>query len=178
MATPLWSIKNHQGMQAHSSYAVYSRDTLYALDLIGAEIAVKALAASIYERNRRLLLGGGAYATDAALVCTQKETLYQNPHSYRWHFSVRATPTDPLLLVYGFGRQTPAEALLAVLQQQTPWPARPVWGEPLYQAGQQHELISPLQYHGSVTFAYHVTVAGWDTVLSDLARHGTLSLEE
>ncbi len=171
----LQTLKNPQGMAAQCSYLVYDQDTLYALDLIGTESAVKALAASIYEKNRRLLWGHRAYSPDPRLVCTQKETLCYSPNIYRWHFTVRPTPADPLVLVYGFGRQTPEQACLAALQQYTPWPARPDW-ELLYYAGLDQELIVQLETAGSATFAYQVVIAGWEKVLDTLARTGELPL--
>lgn len=175
--TILQTLKNPQGMAAQCSYVVYDDNTLYALDLIGPESAVKALAASIYEKNRRLLWGHRAYLADPGLVGTGKETLCQRPHLYRWHFSVRPSPNEPLVLVYGFGRQTPEQALLAALQQHTPWPARPDW-ELLYQAGLETDLVLPLKTAGSVVFAFHLVSAGWEKVLDTLAKSGELPLHD
>jgi|GEM_PF-1523124 len=185
----MFTVTNHQGVRAECSFLVAaSRDDLYAFDAIGPEVAVKAVFATAFGQSKRFTFGGQYRgknlryyhrALDTALSYeVDKAVLLQKPHLYRYTFRPAPRPGDPYVIVYGlqdWPDYTPLHALYWALQQ-TPWPVTVPWIPHLLTCGMESGLVEPLGYGGRATFAFRISVVGWDEVLDREARAGNLAI--
>ena len=171
-------IYNSKGMAAKSSYAIWNESNQYvALDVLGAEVAVKAIWASVIAR-RSVLHVGNSYRTvtgdpdvDYRLV---KQTLAPGVH--HWVLYPEPGPTSPYLLLVPLDGMTAQEQLVQVLNQHTLWPVKEEWGQVLWERGTDTEskLVQELITYGDLAWAYAVRPTGWDEVIDQAARDGSL----
>jgi hypothetical protein len=174
----LQDIRNKDGMVAQYSYIVYDKTLLVACDLIGAEVSVKALFASIVAAKK---VRFGRFGRTAAQiersggVTSLRTTLARNPDLFRWHVTPTLSENDTLIPVYGREDHLSAtDALVGTLARWTVWPTLPEWGEALYRLGREHELITLLTHGGAVDYAFHVAAQGWAEVIDQSVQDGTL----
>lgn len=174
----LQDIRNKDGMLAQYSYIVYHRDVLVACDLIGAEVSVKALYATIVAAKE---VRFGRFGRSAAQiersggVLSVRTTLARNPDLFRWHVAPVLSENDITIPVYGReDHLSPTDALVGTLARWTVWPTLPEWGEGLYRLGREHELITLLKHEGAVDYAFTVASNGWGDVIDQSVQDGTL----
>lgn len=174
----LYPISNADGMTAYSSYVVWTANDgeLVACDLIGAETAVKAIAASLYQGKKvdvvvhysRALRPWGDFKVVRTVLTTK-------PNLYRWHIVPVVSPDAPAVPVYGWEAVCPAsEAVAGALARHTIWPVLPEWASVLHELGWDG-CLSTLHCAG-VDYALLVSKDGWDRIIEFGIRQGRLKI--
>lgn len=179
MATEqLYKISNHKGVTASSSYVIFYNAILVALDIIGDEVACKALFAGLSTSPRSVRFGVSQKVLflkpDWTYEC-RRATLLSKPALHRWHYRTVLDRQAEVLPVYGFGQAEPDSLLLSTLDF-LGIPVEPEWGKWLYQQGQR-KLISPLSSFGAaVAVAYSIATRGWTTLIGEGIKSGQLTV--
>ncbi len=171
----LVTITNRDGIEALVSYCALDlrMNEICALDLIGAEAAVKAVHASIVQGHPVVLFGNRRGVREG--FRTLRMVLRRDPPLHRWH--IVPQPGDDTLVVYGWEDVLPAPAALAgALARWTIWPVLPAWGKTMLRLGLERGLVQELDRIG-LDYAYQVSIAGWDQVLDEAVRTGEISLD-
>jgi hypothetical protein len=175
-------IKNNKGMMALCTAAAITPDYRIAfLSIAGAQVAVKAIWASVIAR-RSVLHVGNAYRAitgDADVnYCLVKQTLAPGVHN--WVLYPEPNPTAPYLLLIPLEGMAAQEQLVHVLNQHTLWPVKEEWGRVLWKRGTDTEtkLIQELHTYGDLAWAYAVNPLGWDEVIDQAAKDGSLAFDQ
>ncbi len=158
-----------------ASYVIFSNAILVALDIIGDEVACKAIFAGLSTSPRAVKFGASEKTLmlhkDWSYEC-KRTTLLNKPALHRWHYRAVLDRQAQVLPVYGFGEARPASLLLSTLDF-LGIPVEPEWGEWLYSQGQH--LIKPLSTFGpAVACAYTIASSGWTALIGDGLRQGHL----
>jgi hypothetical protein len=179
MAT-LKQVHNADGMAARYSYAAYHDDELLAIDLIGAESEVKALAATLIQHKWVKLSGtwGRKRVCGETEIDVLRTTLEDRPALYCYHVMPAPSENALMLAVYGWEEViAPANALIGALANWTVWPTLPEWGEPLYRLGREAGLVKALDHKG-LDYAFAVSTQGWDGLIDRAIKAGGLTFPE
>jgi hypothetical protein len=172
----LMTFRNPDGMECFASYLVRTYDNeILAVDLIGAETAVKAVWASLMAR-RHINYGYQRLVLQANRSwMTVREKLDNNgPGLVRWHVMPRID--DDSVVVFGWNNVIPfPQALYGVLSRHSVWPVLPEWSEALFALGHEHNLIRPLHADGC-DYAYLVNLSGWDNALDEGVKNGLITV--
>ena len=172
-------IKNSKGMMALCTAAAVTPDHQIAfLSIAGAQVAVKAIWASVIARRSVLRIGNAyrAITGDAGVdYCLIKQTLAPGVH--HWVLYPEPGPTAPYLLLVPLDGMTAQEQLVHVLNHHTLWPVKEDWGRVLWERGTDTEttLIQELHTYGDLAWAYAVNPLGWDEVIDRAAQDGSLA---
>jgi hypothetical protein len=159
-------------MQARYSYAVYDED-LVALDLIGADSAVKAIHATL-RQGKPVWLDGWMRRKMAVDFRTERTVLENSPPLFRWHIVPVLSENDPTIPVYGWDNILPREqALVGALARWTVWPVLPEWAEILLRLGRENDLIRDMRGEG-VDYAFWLSTQGWGEVIDQAVKDGLL----
>jgi len=178
MTEELQKVKNKDGMQCRYSYAVYDGEDLVALDLIGADSAVKAIHATL-RQGKPVWLDGWMRRKMAVDFRTERTVLEANPPLFRWHIVPVLSENDPAIPVYGWEDILPREeALVGALSRWTVWPVLPEWSEVLFRLGREHDLIRDMRGREGVDYALWVSTTGWDAVIDQAVKDGLLPLPD
>ena len=165
--------RNSDGMACFTSYLVSTYDhEIVAMDLIGAEVEVKAVWASIVSGRRVTFDGYRRLSAPLYPVVTVRERLDgSTPPLVRWHIVPQVGEDE--IAVYGWEEISFSDALFGVLSRYSIWPVLPEWSHALTVLGEEHGLIRPL-YRTGCDYAYRVSLQGWDKALEDGLRQGTI----
>lgn len=175
----LKQVVNRDGMACKYTYAVYDDEDLLAIDLIGADVAVKAVHATLVQ-NKKVKLDGSwqQKRLPDMNVTTVRTVLEQDPLLCRWHVIPEPTENDLSVIVYGWEDVMPAtDAFINALGRWTVWPTLPVWAESLYRLGWQSQLLHRLKCEG-VDYAFALAAEGWDEVIDRGVKEGTLLIPD
>jgi len=179
MELELRKVKNKDGMQARYSYAVYDGEDLVALDLIGADSAVKAIHATLRQGKPVWLDGHWGRKRMVVDFRTERMVLEANPPLFRWHVIPILSENHPTIPVYGWEDILPREqALVGALARWTVWPVLPEWAETLSRLGREHDLIHDIPNREGVDYAFWLSTTGWDAVIDQAVKDGLLSFPD
>ncbi|MBN1180506.1 MAG: hypothetical protein JXD18_14955 [Anaerolineae bacterium] len=180
-------ITNGDGMSCRYTYAVYSGNDLLAVDLIGADAAVKAVWATLIQHKKvKLDTSWRQMRVPREMeISTLRTVLEQEPLLCRWHIipcirDVVPQPSenDLSVVVYGWEVPLPADdAFIGALGRWTVWPTLPGWAKPLYDLGRASGLVERLDSEG-VDYAFAVTTTGWDAVIDRAVKEGRLLIPD
>lgn len=176
----LQQVINGDGMACRYSYVVYDGEELLAMDLIGAEVAVKAVAATLVQGKKVKLDGDWRQKRipRQTQVSTIRTVLEQEPLLCRWHVVPQPSENDLAVAVYGWEEILPAaDAFVGALGRWTVWPALPEWGDTLYDLGRRQDLIKQLESEG-MDYAFCIFTEGWDQVIDQAVKEGLLPFPE
>ena len=182
----LWTVINHEGMQAETSYAVYDRDTIYAFDAVGAQVAVKAIKSGFLGRsgNLKFVVHGHKMKMlsrhDALEYVLKKETILQGPNCYRYHFKPASTPDDPFIPFWGIEEQvSETEMFYRAFQKFTSLPIIPAWAGQYFKKGIDARLIMTLKPTGNLGYAYLINndVEGLSQAINEIISYGRLTFD-
>ncbi|MCP4643656.1 MAG: hypothetical protein GY851_24630 [bacterium] len=174
------TIKNRKGMAVGITSAAVTPDERIAfLSIVGAQTAVKALWASVLNRRAALHISGRSnsyYGDDNVEYVTLKQS--PAPGVHHWVMFPEPGPSAPYLLLVPLGMSR-EEQLVKLLNQHTLWPVKDEWGSVLWEQGitagdDDVCLIRELEVHGNLDWAYAVSTIGWDDVIDQAARQGSL----
>lgn len=169
-------VHNRDGMDARCSYVVYSSSNeLVAIDLVGAETQVKAIAASLASGNLVWIEGAYSPFKYTGRVAFLREVLRESPPLLRWHAVPALSENDPLIPVFGWDSVLPkTDAFVGAVARWTIWPVLPEWGEPLLVSAARSGFIRPLQYF-NMDYAFLIdTTKEWDELINGLLRQGII----
>ena len=169
-------IANRDGMAAQYSYIVYSAEDLLAIDLVGADAAVKAVGATIIQRKKVQVDTTWRWlrVPKDAEISVLRTVVEPDPPLFRWHIVPHPSDHDLSVVVYGWKAILPAaNAFIGALGRWTVWPTLPEWGMTLYVLGRQHDLIKKVNSEG-VDYAFAISTVGWDTVIDQAVKTGRL----
>lgn len=178
----LKKVVNGDGMTAAYSYAVSHKGDLMALDLIGSDVEVKAIHATLVQR-KAVKIGNiswrGLTIPSGMEVRTVRTVLQPDPLLCRWHVVPQPKEDDLSVPVYGWDEVLPAaDAFIGALGRWTIWPTLPIWAESLYQLGQEARpaLVTRLADSEGVDYAFSLDTAGWDEIIDRAVKEGQLPL--
>ena len=179
----LQKIFNGDGMSCWYSYAVCDGEDLMACDLIGADVEVKAIHASLAQGKKVKLDGSwqSKRVPNGMQVGTLRTVLEQEPLLCRWHVVPQLSENDLSVVVYGWEDVLAApDAFIGALGRWSVWPTLPVWAETLYRLGQQASprLVQRLTKSEGVDYAFVVNTEGWDAVIDRAVKEGQLLIPD
>ena len=171
----LQKVKNKDGMEAWYSYAVYDArdgdDILVAVDLIGADVAVKAIHATLRQRKPVWLSGYWSRLKMAVDFRTERTVLEADPPLFRWHVVPVISENDDRIPVYGWNDVLPRkDALVGALSRWTVFPVLPEWSETLFRLGIANDLIRGMVGREGVDYAFWLSTTGWDPVIDQAVK--------
>jgi hypothetical protein len=182
----LWTVINHEGMQAHSSYVVYDEDHhVYAFDAIGSQIAVKAIKAGMLGRSGHVRVTGGPNGGithlqrhDSLTYTVQKHVILQEPNCHRWHMRVAPRAEDPFFVIWGTQDQVdPVEMFYRGMQQLTRWPIVRPWAPVLFETARELAVITDLSHTSTLSYAYQIPTTGWERIYNARIHGGHLRFD-
>jgi len=170
-------IKNRKGMMALATAAAVTPENKIAfLSIAGAHTAVKAIWASVISRRTALHISGNyrpVFGDSDVEYLVVKQTLA--PGIHHWVLYPEPSPTAPYLLLIPLHGMDAEEQLAHLLNQHTLWPVKAEWGETLWRKGADKHLVQGLKTYGDLPWAYAVNPTGWDKVIDEAAKEGSLS---
>jgi hypothetical protein len=171
-------VKNSKGMMAQVGAAAITEDHRIAfLSIAGALAAVKAIWASVVLRRSPLQIGRNyraVYGDRDVEYLVLKQGLA--PGLHHWVMYPEPNPAAPYLLLVPLNGTSAEKQLVRLLNQHSLWPVRPQWEDTLWGTGTQAGLIQKLKVQGDcLPWAYAVSTIGWDDVIGEAAKAGSLT---
>lgn len=171
-------IKNNKGMMAQVGAAATTEEHRIAfLSIVGAQTAVKAIWASVVSRRSPLRIGHdyrAVYGDRDVEYLVLKQGLA--PGLHHWVMYPEPNPAAPYLLLVPLNGTSAEQQLVRLLNQHSLWPVRAEWEKILWDEGRQARLVQKLEVQGDrLPWAYAVSTIGWDDVIDEAAKAGSLT---
>ena len=183
------AIKNNQGMMCQLTGIAYGPDgnefynrIVYALDIVGANTAVKAIWASLCSGSPMKTFGISA---NHYRFSGDKEAKYRTfssqplPRITHYHIVPGPRPDADYFIITALTAESREIALYDVLRLYTPHPVLPGWGKTLFELGLSinYGLISELEVVGT-DWAYRIEAIGWDALIDEAAKECSITVPE
>ena len=179
---------NSKGMYAKCSYMIWTQEKEYiAFDMIGVDVAVKAIWSTIHnnsgngtltlkrDRNDRI----HKYVDPKVSYVREKELLFQDPPLYRWHIRPKITKDCDHRFIYGFDKNIETiEQQFYLAMQQSIFPIQRNWVEKLMQKGNEMGVISTLEHTHSVSAAFMINMNMWKDIIHKMIIDREIQVEE
>jgi hypothetical protein len=171
----MYTISNKDGMRALASYVVYdTSEGIVAMDVVGAETAVKAIVASLHlGRDVTVDIGWPQRLCVATRFRVIRSILAAG--LYRYHVVPTFSPDAQRIPVYGWNAvRSEQDALVGALARWTVYPVLPEWAEALFQLGVELGLVRWMWKAGAVDYAFWVESQGWEEAINRGISEGKL----
>ena len=183
------AIRNNQGMTCQLVGIAYGPDgddfykrIIYALDIVGAHTAVKAIWASLCSGSPMKTFGISA---NHRKFSGDKEARYRTfssqplPRITHYHIVPGPRPDADYFVITALTSESKEIALYDVLRLYTPQPVLPGWGKTLFEMGRsmKYGLIAELDAVG-MDWAFRIEAIGWDALIDEAAKAGEITVPE
>jgi len=190
-ALNLGHIFNSKGMVANSSYCIWSRpphSEYVAFDILGAETAVKAIHAAIFQgrgngnlsfkfrgQNERLHKS----EDESSSYVTKKEILLKDPNYYRWHIGIDLPKNSVYRYIWSFEKDTVViQHQFFLAFQKSIFPIQRNWVLPMIERGRNENAIIGLSHTSAIRSAYRIEMTSWQKILNDMLQEGVIQVDD
>ncbi len=159
----------------------WTRRTIYALDIAGAQSNVKAIWATLHSGGPMKVIGTyDSYKVYRGHKGKGRYRTFQSqplPKIVHYLMVVDPKPENDYHIITSATSPSKERGLYDVLRLYTPLPVLEEWAEKLLELGSRELLIGGLATEGSIEWAYRFNAHGWDEVIDEAARKGDIRID-
>lgn len=159
----------------------WTRRTIYALDIAGAQSNVKAIWATLHSGGPMKVTGTrDSYKVYRGHKGKGRYCTFQSqplPKIVHYLMMVDPKPENDYHIITSATSPTKERGLYDVLRLFTPLPVLEEWAEKLLELGRSAHLVGDLTTEGSIEWACRIEAIGWDEVIDKAARKGDIRID-